>query len=474
MKTSVVAIVSFLVVSAVGAAAVGLWLAGASGYDFEPRIPADEGIGESGQDVPDKIEGKTETFDVKPPELMGTWPGFRGAYRENISDDFTELAQSWPEGGPPVLWSQQIGEGHAGAAIYEGRVYLHDYDANGISEVIRCMSLTDGKDIWRFSYRIDIRPTHGVSRTVPAVTDEHLVAMGPKCHVTCLDPKTGQLRWTIGLVKEYGTKIPTWYTSQCPLIDDGNAIIAPCGRADRGGKDVLMMAVNCESGEVAWEAPNPDGWEMTHSSITVLELEDYTRMYVYCGSGGVVGVRASDGKVLWKTDQWRVGTANAPTPVPVGGDRVFFCGGYGAGSAMFQIVAEGDTYAPKELFRKTPEVFGSIQQTPIFYKNHLFGVRTDRQFVCLSLGGQVVWASGAKNRFGKDGGASVIAGDMIYALDDDGLLTLMRATPQSYQPLARAQVLPGHFSWGPMAQADGRLICRDETHMVCLDISKKE
>jgi outer membrane protein assembly factor BamB len=396
----------------------------------------------------------------------------------------TELARTWPPEGPPVLWKLQVGEGHGGAAILGGRVYLHDYDAQRRAEVIRCLSLASGRDIWQYAYRLRVKRTHGVSRTVPAVTDKHLVALGPKCHVTCLDANSGELRWQIDLVRQYGTKVPPWYAGQCPLIDDGNAILAVGGNLTEDldanaqpvlrGRDVLMTAVNCQTGKVVWEVPNPRGWQMTHSSVAVMEMEDYTKAYVYCASGGVLAVAAQDGKVLWETGDWKIRIANVPTPVRIGGDCLFLCGGYGAGCMMLQVVKEADRHVPKVLFRRPPSVFGAQQQTPIYYKSHLFGVRPDEQFVCLSTGGQVVWSSGPQHKFGKEGGAFLIADDLIFALDDEGWLTLLKATPQSYQPLARAKVLPGHDSWGPMALAAGRLICRDMDHMVCLDVAKKK
>ncbi|MGB2819545.1 MAG: PQQ-binding-like beta-propeller repeat protein [Phycisphaerae bacterium] len=484
MKAYLAGIVSFGVTFAVGAAAIALWVTRPVGYDLPMRVPGrDRPAGSTGQDVPEKVQGKLETFDVRPPKVRGSWPGFRGPSRENISDDMTELARTWPEGGPPVLWSMEVGEGFAGPAILDGRVYLHDFDAARRSDVIRCMSLADGRDIWRYSYKIRIKRWHGVSRTVPAVTEKYLLALGPKCHVTCLDSNSGELRWAIDLVREYGTTVPQWYAAQCPLIDDGNAILAPAGETREvedpngqitlRGRDVLMTAINCETGKVVWEVPNPDGWEMTHSSIAVVELEDYTRLYVYCTNRGVVGVSADRGEVLWKTTEWKMRTI-VPTPVPVGDGRVFLCAGYGAGSMMIQIVKEQDQYVPKTLFRLPPGTFGSVQQTPIFYKNHLFGNRPDEQFACLSTRGQVVWTSGPDRRFGKEGGAYMIADDLIFALDDEGMLTLMQATPQSYQQLARAKVLPGPYAWGPMALVAGRLIVRDLEHMVCLDVSKKK
>ena len=39
------------------------------------------------------------------------------------------------------------------------------------SDVLRCLSLADGREIWRRWYRTGAKRNHGVSRTVPAVTE---------------------------------------------------------------------------------------------------------------------------------------------------------------------------------------------------------------------------------------------------------------------------------------------------------------
>ncbi len=57
-------------------------------------------------------------------------------------------------------------------------------------------------------------------------------------------------------------------------------------------------------------------------------------------------------------------------------------------------------------------------------------------------------------------------------LNDTGTLTLVQASPQGYKQLAQARVLTGHDAWGPLALVDGRLIARDLTRMVCLDVRK--
>ena len=62
---------------------------------------------------------------------------------------------------------------------------------------------------------------------------------------------------------------------------------------------------------------------------------------------------------------------------------------------------------------------------------------------------------------------------MIFVMNDDGVLTMAEATPQGYRQLARAKVLPGHESWAPLAIAGGRLLARDLTSMVCLDVAAR-
>jgi outer membrane protein assembly factor BamB len=76
---------------------------------------------------------------------VGSWPRFRGAAFDNASRETVPLAESWPAGGPPGLWSVELGEGHAGAAVSDGRVYLLDYDEGSESDVLRCLSLADGR-----------------------------------------------------------------------------------------------------------------------------------------------------------------------------------------------------------------------------------------------------------------------------------------------------------------------------------------
>jgi len=410
--------------------------------------------------------------------LPGSWSGFRGDGRDGISRDPTPLARAWGPQGPKVLWSVPVGIGYAAPAVRGGRVYILDYDEGRQADALRCLSLSDGRELWRRWYEIPIDSDHGISRTVPAVTDKYVVTLGPKCHVMCADAATGAFRWGIDLVKEYGATVPKWYAGQCPLVDSGSAILAP------GGRGALMMAVDCESGRVLWRTRNERGWKMTHSSVVPLEFNG-RRMYVYCASGGAVGVAADDGPawkagdVLWERPDWRVTFANVPSPVPAGEGRILLSGGYGTGSLMIQLKeAEGGRLETETVWRlEKSRQFGCEQQTPVFYEGHVYGVLPKEagslggQLVCLGLDGKHVWTSGTGHRFGL--GPWMIADGLIFAMNDDGVLTTAEATAGGFKPLAQAKVLDGRETWAPLAIAGGRLIVRDLKRMVCLDVRRE-
>jgi outer membrane protein assembly factor BamB len=433
--------------------------------------------------APVAVQTKTATRPVlgepvygpgKPSELTGSWPWFRGQDRDAISKDEIPLARQWPQGGLEKLWTVELGEGYAAAAISNGRVYVLDHIAdnapdNGIdrsADVMRCLSLDDGREIWRNGYPVVVPSNHGRSRTIPAIMGNFVISIGPQCQVACWDAETGKGLWLIDMVLDYGATVPPWYTGQCPYIDEktDRLILAPGGKA-------LLIAVDYRTGKVIWESPNPHNWAMTHVSIVHMEFAG-RRTYVYCGKGGVAGVAADTGEILWETTDWQIGMATCPSPVVVGKEKIFFCGGYNSGAMMLQLQENNGKIEPKTLYRLAARQFSSEQQTPILLDGHLYGVRQqDKKLVCLDLEGKEVWNSG-REKFGS--APYMIAYGMIFVMNDDGLLTLSEAAPAGYKPLARAQVIENAFeSWGPMAMVAGRLIVRDMTRMVCLKVSEK-
>ncbi len=429
------------------------------------RLPGTDRTGPLKRKPPIDLRGEFRTGSAVPADLPGSWPCFRGAARDNVGREEATLARSWPRERPPELWRVELGEGYAGAAVAEGRVYLLDYDMERRGDRLRCLSLRDGAEIWSRFYAVEVRRQHGMSRTVPAVGEGHVVTLGPKCHVLCVRADSGDFAWGIDLVSEYGTTVPPWYAGQCPLIENGRAIIAP------GGPEALLVALDLKSGETVWTTPNPEGWRMSHTSVLPLTFAG-KRMYVYAAGGGVVGVDAESGAVLWQTAAWTVPIANVPTPVDLGGGRLLLTGGYNAGAALLQLHQTGGGFEARFPKRFGKDHLGAEQQTPVFYENHIYAVlpkgRWGEQLACFDRNGSVRWRSGKDARFGL--GPFMIADGLILLLDDEGELTVAEAVPTAYVPLLSADILEGHEAWAPLALAGGRLLARDLTMMVCLDM----
>jgi outer membrane protein assembly factor BamB len=380
------------------------------------------------------------------------------------------LARTWPSGGPPVLWSIELGEGYASAAVRDGCVYVLDYDEQAQADTMRCLSLDDGREIWRNGYPILVTRNHGMSRTVPVIAEQHVISLGPRCHVACWEAETGKCNWLIDLVFEYGTAVPRWYTGQCPLVDEGRLIVAPCGRA-------MLIAIDYKTGKILWESPNPRGWGMTHVSIVPMDFQGQ-RTYVYCGTGGVAGISAEDGSLLWDSTEWPEQFASSPSPLALPDGKILLCSGYDnkTGSLMLQLQTETGgkgRIVAQPAFRLSPKRFNSEQQTPIFFDGHLYGVRKrgGGQLVCMDLDGNEQWNSG-KDRFGH--GPYMIADGLIFVMGDRGRLVAAEATARAYRKLTECQVFTdGHDAWGPMALVAGRLILRDMTRMVCLNVAEQ-
>jgi len=417
------------------------------------------------------IKGTFVKLKGIPSQIPGMWPGFRGDFFDNVSRENIVLKESLDSANLPIQWSVKLGEGYAGAAVRNGAVYLLDYDKVNQSDTLRCFSFDDGAEIWRRAYKVSIKRNHGISRTVPAVSDKYVVTIGPKCQVMCVDVDNGDYKWGIDLVTEYNTTVPLWYTAQCPLIEGSTAILAPAGK-------VLLMGIDCESGQVVFETPNEDNWKMSHSSIIPMSFYGQ-KVYVYCAIGGIVGVLAEGadrGKILFKTTEWNHSVVS-PSPVQISEDSFLVTAGYGAGSMIFKVVKENNNFKIEKIAAWDKKIFACEQHTPIFYKNYLFTVMPNdagelkRQLICIDPSGKLVWNSGRDNRFGL--GPFIVADDKIFVVDDAGVLTIVKADSGSYQQLSQVKVLSGRESWAPIAITNGRMLLRDFEQLICLNLKEE-
>ena len=389
------------------------------------------------------------------------WPQFRGAQRDNISRE-TGLARSWPAAGPKVLWSVPVAQGYAGASIVAGRVYHHDYDEDKNEWCVNCRNLADGKLVWQFREAREIRPNHAITRTVPAVDGRFVFSLDPKAGLHCLDAKTGKPVWRKSLVTDFKATIPSWYNGQCPLMESDRLIVATGGSA-------ILVALDKATGNPIWQTPNPGGLMMSHASVMPAALGG-VKQYLYGTLKGPLGVSAADGKLLWEYPR-KFNVAVAPSPIAVDNERVFMTASYDAGSVMIRVRNANGVFKADPIFDFTQNEWNSEVHTPVVYKGMLFAIGKKKRglFTCLSPEGKEVWTSEGKSSFGL--GSFFLADGAFFAMEgDSGKLHLIEASTTGYRELASAQVLAGQEVWAPMALSGGRLVLRDLTKMICIDV----
>ncbi len=61
-----------------------------------------------------------------------------------------DILRTWPQNGPEVLWTVNIGIGFGGPVVKDGKAYLLDRD-DKVGDNLRCFDLSSGKELWNFA-----------------------------------------------------------------------------------------------------------------------------------------------------------------------------------------------------------------------------------------------------------------------------------------------------------------------------------
>ncbi|MFC1463079.1 PQQ-binding-like beta-propeller repeat protein, partial [Verrucomicrobiota bacterium] len=375
-------------------------------------------------------------------------------------------------------------------AVSKGEVYVMDRSGRR-KDILLVLDLQTGKERWRFSYDAYGRlGTDGGSRTVPTVHNGYVYTMGPMGHLHCIDRKTHKAMWSRNIVREFGGwglprtlryTSPRWGVTQHPLVYRDTVLAAP-HRIDAG-----IVAFDIKTGKTKWRSSDIGLHIFGHVSPSLVTLSGVNQVIMVANKDNgmdppaiVSGVDAATGKLLWQVFTPGKYNVPMPSPVPVGNDRLFVTGGYTIGCLGLDVARDGPAWTARYGFKDNDNCSALIH-TPVFYKGHLYAQSFDAYhskenngLTCLDTDGKLQWKTGPKETF--DYGNLLIADGMIYVINgESGEISLVEATPAGYKLLARHDVVPDEGQrriWAPMALANGKLIIRDNTRLVCLDVRK--
>lgn len=387
----------------------------------------------------------------------GDWPQFLGPQRNCTAQDEAALTGATE---PEILWNRKLGSGHAGPVVVKNRVIVfHRQDDDMITEAL---DATDGKPVWKQSYKTNYRDSFGFDngpRAVPCVAEGKIITHGPEGIVQALDFETGKLLWSFDTVTELESPQGYFGRACSPLVSEGKVLLNVGGKGGAG-----IIALDFQSGKPAWKATDH---EAGYSS-PILIPED-TSVSAFFTRSGIVLTQNSDGKVL-ADDFFRAeidASVNAATPVACGDGKLLFSAAYDVGAGLWQW-----NKAERKLTNlwKKADTLDCHYTTPVYHDGHVYGLHGRQEsgmsLRCISVAdGKVRWE--APDRI--QGGTLILVGDKLLLHSEDGELWIFRAAPDKFDLVRRTQITrAGHRSHA--AFSNGLLYARDAEKMVVVKV----
>lgn len=412
------------------------------------------------------------------------WPQWRGPHRDGVSTE-TGLLKEWPKGGPKLAWKVKIeGVGYSSPVIVGGKLFISGAadDADGKNEFVMCLNVKDGSQNWKADLPDSDKGYNtgwgSGPRSSPTVDGDCLYALSARGELVCIKTADGSKVWAVSFTKDFGGGVPTWGYCESVLIDGEKLICTP------GGSKGTMLALDKKTGKKIWQSADPADKEKSvtdgaaYASIIAADIGG-VRQYITQSANAAIGVRAADGKLLWRVAELKRAVAVIPSPILDAGNRVFFTSGYGAGCELLKLEsANGSTKATVE-YTKEPSL-SNHHGGVIRVGDYIYG-HTDRggKWVCFDYkkgGEEFVWESKALGK-----GSLTCADGHLYCLGEDpkkATVVLAEASPKGWKEMGRFE-LPEKSSfprragmlWTHPVVANGKLYLRDHEWLFCYDVA---
>jgi outer membrane protein assembly factor BamB len=382
------------------------------------------------------------------------WPQWRGVNRDGKATGFSAPAK-WPASLSPK-WSVKVGTGCATPALVGDRLYV--FARQGDEEVTLCLSAADGKEIWKDKVAAQAvtgpAARHPGPRSSPAVADGKVVTLGVGGVLSCLDAADGKVLWR---KDEFPKVVPKFFTSSSPLVMDGMAV-AHLGGPGNGALVALDLATG--NPKWKWAVEGPD------YGSPVLMTVDGTKQIVTPTEKSIVGIGASDGKLLWQVPFVPQGRAyNSATPV-VDGSTVIVTGS-ARGTRALKVAKQGDGFAATPLWSNA-DVAAQFC-TPVLKDGLLFGLSDRGSLFCLNAQtGQAAWTDSVQRDRGSFT-ALVDAGPVLLALPSSSELVVFKPDAKDYAEVARIKVAETPTYATPVV-AGNRIFVKDQESVALLTL----
>ena len=386
----------------------------------------------------------------------GDWPQWQGPDRTGISRE-TGLLREWPSGGPQQLWSaSNLGGGYGSIAVKGDRIFLQGMKSS--SSIVSALNRADGKGVWSKTLGPSASNDQGDGpRGTPTVDGDRVYVLTETGELACLKTD-GTAVWQRNILKDFGGRNLRWLISESPLIDGNNVIVSP------GGHNAGMVALDKMTGKTVWTSKELSD-AAGYSSAVVADVQGVRTLMTLTSSAGV-GVRASDGKLMWRYERAANGVANITTPVFFD-NKVFYTSAYDTGGALLGLNAQNGEVKASEIYftRNMKNHHGGV----VLVNGYLYGF-SDSILTCLEFAtGKQMWRDRSVGK-----GSLTYAEGNLYIQGENNVVGLAEASPDGYKEKGRFQIPDqGLPSWAHPVVSGGRLYVRNQGTLAAFDIKNR-
>lgn len=370
------------------------------------------------------------------------WPQWGGVNRDLVWREDGIVDKLPTDGLLPRVWSASLGEGYAGPAVANGKVFVMDFQRDGDSQAgnerVVCLDADSGEILWTHAYPVEysISYPHG-PRATPTVDEDRVYTVGAMGHLFCLDVNSGEVLWKKDYVEDYGTRLPIWGMASPPLID-GNQVIALVG-----GQGALLVSFNKQTGKELWRVHHDHS--VGYCPPVILEFGGQ-RQLICWHPNAISAHKPENGDLLWQVPYKVQAGMSIATPKKLG-DRLLVSSFYN-GARMLRVSADSAALLWQSAggTEITTDKLHSLMCTPIFKEEAIYGVDSYGQLRGLNPDtGERLWETLAATGEGRWWNAFIIphhpGGDAsqerFFIHNEQGELIIANLSPSGYEELSR-------------------------------------
>jgi len=377
------------------------------------------------------------------------WNQWRGPSR-----DGQVAGPSWPDkltdNYLEPRWRSTLGPSYSGPVVSAEAVFVTE-TRDKSTEIVRALSRATGKELWKVEWAGALSvPFFAKSRgdwirATPAYDGKSLYVAGMRDVLISLNAKTGKEQWRVDFVKELATPLPEFGLVCSPLVD-GDALYIQAGNS--------AVKLNKHTGKVLWRALTSESSIMTNGAFSspILATIAGSRQLIVQTREQLAGLDPETGQQLWIQTVPSFRGMNILTPVAYG--DAIFTSSYQNKSWLYRINKGATGFAVEEAWSNNAQGYMS---TPVIIDGYAYLHLGNQRFTCINLQtGERTWTS---KPFGKY--ASLVAQrDRILALDERGVLLLIKANPKEFELLSERQVSEEE-TWAHLAIAGDEMFIRE-------------